>query len=43
VLQRMETLGAESVGSTPEEFAVFVKSEIARWGPIVKASGVTAE
>jgi tripartite-type tricarboxylate transporter receptor subunit TctC len=43
VLQRMETLGAESVGSTPEEFAAFVKSEIARWGPIVKASGVTAE
>ena len=43
VLQRMETLGAESVGSTPEEFAAFVKSEIARWGPIVKASGITAE
>ena len=43
VLQRMETLGAESVGSTPEEFAAFVKSEIARWGPIVKASGVTAD
>jgi tripartite-type tricarboxylate transporter receptor subunit TctC len=43
VLQRMETLGAESVGSTPEEFAAFVKSEIARWGPIVQASGVTAE
>ena len=43
VLQRMETLGAESVGSTPEEFAAFVKSEIARWGPIVKVAGVTAD
>ncbi|MDQ8732316.1 tripartite tricarboxylate transporter substrate binding protein [Bradyrhizobium sp. LHD-71] len=43
MLQRLETLGAESVGSSPEEFAAFVKSEIARWGPIVKAAGVTAE
>ena len=39
----METLNGESVGSTPEEFAAFVKSEIARWGPIVEASGVTTE
>jgi tripartite-type tricarboxylate transporter receptor subunit TctC len=43
MLQRLETLGAEGVGSAPEEFAAFVKSEIARWGPIVKAAGVTAE
>jgi tripartite-type tricarboxylate transporter receptor subunit TctC len=43
VIERLETLGAEGVGSAPEEFAAFVKSEIARWGPIVKAAGVTAE
>jgi tripartite-type tricarboxylate transporter receptor subunit TctC len=43
MLQRLETLGAEGVGSAPEEFAAFVKSEIARWGPVVKAAGVTAE
>lgn len=43
MLQRLEALGAEGVGSAPEEFAAFVKSEIARWGPIVKAAGVSAE
>jgi tripartite-type tricarboxylate transporter receptor subunit TctC len=43
VLARLETLGAESVGSAPEDFAAFVKNEIARWGPIVKAAGVSAE
>ena len=31
------------VGDTPEEFAAFVKGEAERWGPIVKASGATAE
>ena len=31
--------GAEPVGSTPEEFAAFVKSELARWGEVIRATG----
>lgn len=43
MLQRLETLGAEGVGSSPEGFSAFVKSEIARWGPVVRAAGVKAD
>lgn len=31
------------VGDSPEHFAAFVKGDSERWGPIVKASGATAE
>ena len=30
---------AEPVGNSPEEFGKFIKTEIARWAPVVKASG----
>jgi tripartite-type tricarboxylate transporter receptor subunit TctC len=30
-------------GSTPDSFAAFVKSEVQRWAPIVKASGAVVE
>ncbi|MBC7781177.1 MAG: tripartite tricarboxylate transporter substrate binding protein [Proteobacteria bacterium] len=35
--------GAEPVGSSPDEFAAFVKSEYTRWGNLVKQSGIKAE
>ena len=35
--------GLEAGGSTPQEFGAFLKSEVAKWGKIVKASGATAE
>jgi tripartite-type tricarboxylate transporter receptor subunit TctC len=31
--------GADPVGNTPEQFAVFIKSETAKWAKVVKASG----
>ena len=31
--------GSEPVGSTPEQFAAFLKSEMVKWGKVVKASG----
>jgi len=34
---------AETVGSTPEELAKFLRSESARWAKIIKEVGVTAE
>jgi len=36
-------LGATAGGQTPEEFDRFVKSEIANWGKVVKASGAKVE
>jgi tripartite-type tricarboxylate transporter receptor subunit TctC len=43
VRQRMLDSGAEAAGSTPEEFGVYIKSESAKWGKIVKAVGVKPE
>ena len=43
VKQRLLTLGADTVGNTPGEFAAFVKAEIAKWAPIVKASGARVD
>ncbi len=37
---RMIGLGYEPVGGTPEEFAKFIQSELAKWAPVVKAANV---
>jgi tripartite-type tricarboxylate transporter receptor subunit TctC len=39
VKTRLAADGAEPVANTPEQFAAHIKSEIARWAPVVKASG----
>jgi tripartite-type tricarboxylate transporter receptor subunit TctC len=36
-------LGAESLGSTPEAFASYVKDEFERWGKLTKEAGITTE
>jgi tripartite-type tricarboxylate transporter receptor subunit TctC len=35
--------GLEPVGDTPEELAALIKSDVAKWGRIVKASGATLD
>ena len=40
---RLSTLMAENAASTPEQFAAFVKSELAKYEQVVKASGATVE
>jgi len=39
IKERLAADGAEPVASTPEQFAAHIKAEIARWAPVVKASG----
>jgi hypothetical protein len=41
--KRVQDLGFDIVASTPAEFAVQVKSEIEKWGKVIKASGLKAE
>jgi tripartite-type tricarboxylate transporter receptor subunit TctC len=41
--ERFVAEGSEPVGSTPQEFHAFIKSEIERWAAVVKASGMKAE
>ena len=36
-------LGIDVVGSTPEELAAYIKSEIPKWAEIIKASGTTLD
>lgn len=39
----MAKLGTETVGSSPEELGALLKSEDAKWGPIIKELGLSAE
>lgn len=43
VNNRLAGLGAERVGSTPEEHAAFTKSEIAKWMKVTRAAGIQPE
>jgi tripartite-type tricarboxylate transporter receptor subunit TctC len=40
---RLSEQGAEATGSTPEQFAEFIRSEIQKWGKVVKLAGVKLE
>lgn len=41
--KRLIDLGAEPLGSTPEEFAAYVGSEFQRWGRLAKEAGIRVE
>ncbi len=41
VKSRIEAAGYDIVGSTPEQLDAFIKTEIVRWGKVVKDSGAT--
>jgi tripartite-type tricarboxylate transporter receptor subunit TctC len=43
VKERLNALGFELVGSTPEHYASYIKSEIKKWEKVVKASGAKPE
>jgi tripartite-type tricarboxylate transporter receptor subunit TctC len=43
VKERLATMGAEGVGSSPEEFRAFVKAEISKWAKVVKEAGLKVE
>lgn len=40
VRDRLASLGAEPSYKTPEEFAAYIKSEIAKWGQVIKNAGI---
>ena len=41
--ERLSADGSEAVGSTPEQFGAHLKSEMVKWGKVVKAAGITAD
>jgi tripartite-type tricarboxylate transporter receptor subunit TctC len=40
VSQRFQLDGAEPVGSTPKEFAAFLKTEMQKWSKVIKDAGI---
>jgi tripartite-type tricarboxylate transporter receptor subunit TctC len=43
VVARLSIDGAAPVGNSPAAFGAYIKSELAKWGKVVKASGATAQ
>ena len=43
MIARLKDLGAVAGGEPPERFAVFIRSETAKWTKVAKEAGITAE
>jgi tripartite-type tricarboxylate transporter receptor subunit TctC len=43
VAERLSSQGAEAIGSTPREFASYIKTETAKWAKVVRESGAKGE
>jgi tripartite-type tricarboxylate transporter receptor subunit TctC len=43
VVEKIQSLGNDAVGTTPAEFAAILKKDRERWVPVIKASGFKAE
>ncbi len=43
IVERLSSQGSEPVGSTPEEFAAYIRSETVKWAKVVRDSGAKAE
>ncbi len=43
VKERLGGAGIDTAGGSPEDFAKFIRDEMAKWGPVVKASGAKAD
>ncbi len=41
--QQLATQGAEVVADTPEQFAAFLRDDLAKWSKVVKEAGIKAE
>ena len=41
--ERLKAEGSDPVGSTPEEYAAFLRREVAKWAKVIKVAGVKAE
>ena len=43
VKQRLDNAGFEPIGTTPEQFGAYIRSETEKWGKVVRAAGVRVE
>jgi tripartite-type tricarboxylate transporter receptor subunit TctC len=40
---RLAAQGLEPVGGTPEQFATYIASEVAKWSKVIRHAGITAD
>jgi len=40
---KLTSQGFEPVGGTPDQFAIYIKSEIAKWGKVIREAGIRPE
>ena len=43
VRERLRDQGYETVGSTPDQFGAYIRSELAKWSKVIKGAGIKAE
>lgn len=43
VRQRILDLGADIIASSPQEFSAYARTEISRWGKVIKAANITVQ
>jgi tripartite-type tricarboxylate transporter receptor subunit TctC len=43
VRERLQGLGADPVGNTPEQYTEFMQNEIAKWTKVIRAAGIKGE
>jgi tripartite-type tricarboxylate transporter receptor subunit TctC len=43
VREELAALGAEPVGDAPDDFAAFLKADVARWGKIIQEKGIRSD
>ena len=41
--ERMAAQGADIIASTPQQFASYIKSDLAKWAKVVKDSGARVD
>jgi tripartite-type tricarboxylate transporter receptor subunit TctC len=41
--EKLATMGFDPVGSSPEEFAQWIRSEIVRWGGVIRDAGIALQ
>lgn len=43
VAEKLNQQGALPVGDTPDQFATYIKDEIAKWGAVVRSANIKAD
>jgi len=41
--ERLQSLGADPVGNTPEQYTAFMQNEIAKWTKVIRTAGIKGE